>query len=233
MDVILKQLAFYIGQILRDIQAVLLLQGLDGLLDFLEASLCLQLSDHFLNLILRIAPECTTAFILIVFSHLGTQMTASGVDNQEQSSIFRTIYFNEVVTAAQRTNATHSAIEINLVRTVQLGQIDFSIQSMQLITHLTTVGDLLADQLIQLGKVDLTFNELHSFHAAADIDPNHTGNDLILDGHCGTNRAALTCMYVRHNADLTTGKLRLVANRLDLICRQFLQLGSIANGSII
>ena len=59
MDIVLEQLTLHIGQIFGDIQLVLLLERLDGLLDLLEPALGLQLVNGGLNLILGAAPKGT------------------------------------------------------------------------------------------------------------------------------------------------------------------------------
>ena len=152
---------------------------------------------------------------------------------QEQAAILSAVYFNEVVATAQRTNASHSSVQINLICTAQLSQIDFGIQCVKGVSDLSAIRDFLSDQSIQFGKINITFCNFNRLHAAANIDANHTGNDLILDGHGGADGTALTGMHIRHDADLATGKLHLIAHRLNLLRCQFLQLGSVTDSGII
>ena len=152
---------------------------------------------------------------------------------QEQSAILRAVYFNEVVATAQRTNASHSAVEINLISAAQLGQIDFCIKCMKGISDLSAIRDFLSDQRIQLGKINITLCNFNRLHAATNIDANHTGNDLILDGHGSADGTALTGMHIRHDADLATGKLHLITHRLNLLGCQLLQFGSVTDSGII
>ena len=138
-----------------------------------------------------------------------------------------------MITAAKSSNASHCAVQINLICTTQLSQINLSIERMQCISNLTTIRDFLPDQSIQLGKIDFTLCKLNSFHAAPDIDSYHPRYNLVPDSHRGTDGAALTSMDIRHDTDLTTGKLRLIAYCLDLLRSQILQRGSVTNSGII
>ena len=145
VDIVLEQLTLHIGQIFGDIQLVLLLERLDGLLDLLEPALGLQLVNGGLNLILGAAPKGTPTLILVVLSHLGAQMTAARVDHQEQPAILRAIHLNEVVAATQRADAAHGPVEIDLICAAEVSQIDLSVQCMRNVSNLTAIGDLPAD----------------------------------------------------------------------------------------
>ena len=59
----------------------------------------LELCDRCLDLIVGAAPEGSAALVLVILSDLGTQMSATGVDNQEEATILRTIHLNEVITS--------------------------------------------------------------------------------------------------------------------------------------
>ena len=124
---------------------MLLLERLDGLLDLLEPALGLQMVNGGLNLILGAAPKGTPTLILVVLSHLGAQMTAAGVDHQEQPAILRAIHLNEVVAATQRADAAHGPVEIDLICAAEVSQIDLSVQCMRNVSNLTAIGDLPAD----------------------------------------------------------------------------------------
>ena len=145
VDIVLEQLTLHIGQIFGDIQLVLLLERLDGLLDLLEPALGLQLVNGGLNLILGAAPKGTPTLILVVLSHLGAQMTAARVDHQEQPAILCAIHLNEVVAATQRADAAHGPVEIDLICAAEVSQIDLSVQCMRNVSNLTAIGDLPAD----------------------------------------------------------------------------------------
>ena len=182
---------------------------------------------------MRSAPEGPAALILIIIGHLRAQIAAAGVDHQKQTAVLCPVHFNKMVSAAQRADAVRGPAEIDPLRTAQLGQIDLCIQPMDLAAHLVSAGDLPADQCVQFVKVDLPLRKLHRLHAAADIDPDHTGDDLIPDGHGGTDGAAFPRVYVGHDAYSAPGKLLLIAHRPDLLFRRLLQFGGIANGGIV
>ena len=160
-------------------------------------------------------------------------MPAPGVDNQEEAAILRTIHLNEVVAAAQRADAPHGSIKVDLIGAAELSKVNLGVQRMRNVSYLATIRDLLANQCIQLLKIALSLTKLHSLHAAANIDPNHARYDLVLDRHGGSDGTAFASVDIGHDPDLTSGKLCLIAHCLDLRLSCLLQLGSIADSSII
>ena len=104
---------------------------------------------------------------------------------------------------------------------------------MDLVSHLSSVGDLLPNQRVQTLEIDLTLGQFHRFHAAADINADHARNDFVPNGHGGTNRATLACVNIRHNADLAARKFLLITDRLDLGASRILQCRGIAESGII
>ncbi len=138
-----------------------------------------------------------------------------------------------MVSATQRANAAHGSVKIDLISTAELGNVNFSVQCMRNVANFTAIGNLLANQHIQLLEVDLPISKLHSLHTAADIHADHTGYNLVLNGHGSANGTALTSVDIRHDPDLTAGKLFLIAYCLDLLVCRFLQLWSITDRSVI
>ena len=104
---------------------------------------------------------------------------------------------------------------------------------MDLVSHISSVGDLLPNQRVQTLEIDLMLGQFHRFHAAADINADHTRNDFILNGHGGTDRAALACVNIGHNTDLAACEFLLITDRLDLGAGCILQCRGIAESGII
>ena len=150
-----------------------------------------------------------------------------------QPPIFRTIHLDEVVSAAKGADASHCAIEVDLICATQLRQIEFRIQRMDLVSHLSTVGNLLPNQRVQTLEINLTLGQFHRFHAAADINADHAWNDFAPNGHGGTNRTALASVDIRHNADLAAREFLLITDRLDLGAGCIFQYRGIAESGII
>ena len=112
-------------------------------------------------------------------------------------------------------------------------KVNLAVQCVEIIAHLSAIGNLLSNQRIQLLKVDLSLTKLYSLHAAADIDANHAGYDLVLDSHGGADGTALAGVDIGHDPNLAAGKLRPIAHRLNLATRRLLQLVGIADGGVI
>ena len=138
-----------------------------------------------------------------------------------------------MVSAAKGADASHRAIEVDLICATQLRQIEFRIQRMDLVSHLSTVGNLLPNQRVQTLEIDLTLGQFHRFHAAADINADHAWNDFVPNCHGGTNRTALASVDIRHNADLAARKFLLITDRLDLGAGCIFQYRGIAESGII
>ena len=212
---------------------MLTLESRDRLLNLLEPALRLHLIDRSLDLIVCATPKSTAALVLIEVCNLSPKMPAAGVDYQKQPPIFRTIHLDEVVPTAKGADASHRTIEVDLICATQLRQIEFRIQRMDLVSHLSSVGDLLPNQRVQTLEIDLTLGQFHRFHAAADINADHAWNDFVPNGHGGTNRTALASVDIRHNADLAARKFLLITDRLDLGASRILQCRGIAESGII
>ena len=233
MDVVVEQLTLHIGQVFRNIQHVLFLQRRNGLLNFLETPLRFQLGNGLLNLMTGSAPECPAAFVLIIVGHFRSEMSAPGVNHEKQPPVPGLVYLNKVVTASQRADAVNCSVKIDLVGTTELGQVDFRIERMGNIADFSAVGNLLPNQRIQLGEVNLAFGQFHSFHTTANIHAYHTWDDLVLNGHSGADGTAFTRMDIGHNADFTACKLRPVTNSLNLLPSRSFQLIGVANSSVV
>ena len=66
-----------------------------------------------------------------------------------------------------------------------------------------------------------------------DVHAHHSGDDLIGNGHGGTNGTAHACMDIGHNADFAISKGRLITDCLDLSGSCFFQFAGKAASDII
>ena len=105
----------------------------------------------------------------------------------------------------------------------QLFDIDSSVAAVRPLAHVPPVGDVLADERIELGEVYALLLKPDNVHAAADIDAHEIGYDEIVHGHGSSDGAALARVNVRHNADLRARRERLIAERLNLPLRRGLE----------
>ena len=160
-------------------------------------------------------------------------MSAPGVNHEKQPPVPGLVYLNKVVTASQRADAVNCSVKIDLVGTTELGQVDFRIERMGNIADFSAVGNLLPNQRIQLGEVNLTLGQLHRLHSAANIHAHHAGDDFVLDSHSGADGTALSGVNIGHDADFTACKLRPVTNSLNLLPSRSFQLIGVANSSVV
>ena len=88
-----------------------------------------------------------------------------------------------------------------MICATQLRQIEFRIQRMDLVSHLSTVGNLLPNQRVQTLEINLTLGQFHRFHAAANVYTHQIRHDLIRNGHGRPDGTAFSRVNVRHDAD--------------------------------
>ena len=230
VDVIFKQLSFYISEILGDSDGMLPAQFIDGALDLLPAACGTVFGNQLIDLVTGAAPHSKAALILVVLADLGAEMPTAGVDYEIQFTILAAVDFYKMVAAAQRTDAALRALNGNIGRAAQPVKVDLTVERVLVLADILPAGDLFTDKRIESGKVDLLFGQPHSLHAAADVYANHAGNDFIPDRHGRADGAALSGVYVRHDTDLAAGKRLLVADGLDLKFSRRLERGRIAKG---
>ena len=66
-------------------------------------------------------------------------------------------------------------------------------------------GNFRPGYAVESGKVNALFPELYGKHAASDVYADKMRNDLVRNGHGGSDDAAGACMTVRHDTDDGSG----------------------------
>lgn len=70
---------------------------------------------------------------------------------------------------------------------------------------------------IHLLHVDLDLSKVYREHTAANVDADHIGDRLILDGHGRADSAALSRVDIGHNTDLTSFSKLVIAHSANLL----------------
>ena len=87
-------------------------------------------------------------------------------------------------------------------------------------------------RFIEFLIINICFSEVNRIHSASDIHSHNIGDCLIRNGHGRTDRAALTRVHIRHDADPAARSEFIVAHAADLLDCFLFDHGSIAYGCI-
>ncbi|MPN14183.1 hypothetical protein SDC9_161509 [bioreactor metagenome] len=72
---------------------------------------------------------------------------------------------------------------------------------MLLIPYVKAAGNFLINKLIKFLQLYAAVFKLYDLHAAADVNAHKIWHDFVLNGHCGSYRAAGAAVDIGHNAD--------------------------------
>lgn len=174
---------------------------------------------------LRLLPaaDVRIGLVLIVLRDLQAEVAAAGVDDEVEVLLVVAVDLDEVVAAAERAEALLRAARIDLFDAVELVDIDAPVAAVRPLAHVAPVGDVLADERIELRQVQALFAQAHDVHAAADIDADEVRDDVFANRHSRADGAALSRVHVGHYPDLRSRRERLIAERIYLTLRRGLE----------
>ena len=72
-------------------------------------------------------------------------------------------------------------------------------------------------RLVDFRKIKFGFSKIYGVHAASDIHADDIRHCLVADGHCCSDRASFSRMYIRHDADPRAFRHRIIAHAADLL----------------
>ena len=72
-------------------------------------------------------------------------------------------------------------------------------------------------RLVHLFKIDGSLTKFHRIHATSDVDANHVGHGLSRNRHGRSDRAALSRVHVRHDADFGPLREGVITHPADLL----------------
>lgn len=166
------------------------------------------------------AADVRIRLVLVVLSDLQTEVAAAGVDDEVEVLLVVAVDLDKVVAAAERAEALLCTARVDLFDAVELVDIDSPVTAVRPFAHVAPVGDVLADERIELGQVQALLAEKHDVHSAADIDADEVRDDVIADRHGRADGTALARVHVGHDAYLRARRERLIAKRADLTLRR-------------
>ena len=138
------------------------------------------------------------------------------MDDEIDIVILIPVELNEVVAAAERTQSPLQLPRIlELAEALQCLQIRKALDPSRM--NLPPVGHELPDNLVKAGKINVHPAKSHRVHAAADIDADDVGDDLVPEVSCETDDAAGASMAVRHDPDLRFPEGLLVQKLCNLL----------------
>lgn len=169
------------------------------------------------------AADIRVRLVLIVFRDLQAEIAAACVDDKIEVLLVVAVDLDEMVASAERAEALLGTAGFDLLAAAQLFDIDSSVAAVRPFAHVSPVGDVLADERIELWQVKALFFEAHDVHAAADIDADEVRDDVFANRHSRADGAALSRVHVGHYPDLRSRRERLIAERFYLTLRRGLE----------
>ena len=205
VQVVLQQFAFQVGKLVRNRTRCRLIR-LQNILDFRLTALRLQLVNQLLCS-LTIVLMVLNRFLLVIVTHLDSQMTRTRVDNDVAVALIVNVNFNEMVATAQTSYGQHKLFGIN--RSYDFVQIHTLGKAVLLRTVVHPGRNFLMAHLIKLRQVeDAVLRDLHHEHTAPDVNADQVRNDTVDNLHRQPNNTTSTGVAVRHNGEMRTfGKL--------------------------
>ena len=216
MEVLLKELALAVGKMCRDVGLLGISAPADLLFDLPASALRAHIGNELPDAFRIAVVEAAVGLLLVIAGHLHPQMAGSGVDDQAEPAVRAAFHFDEVVAAAEGTDAVQCPFGVDVCIAVQPGQIDLCGIAMGRIPHGKAGGDGGADELVELLGLEMRLPQDGGLHAAADVHAHEIGDELVGDGHGGADGAALACMDIGHDADRSALCEGLAAQLKDL-----------------
>ena len=125
-------------------------------------------------------------------------MTAAGVNNNVNIAFLIFIRLNEVVAAAQSSDALFCPKQIHMAGTAQLAQINLAYVPVRFITNRKSGWNLIINQFVELLKLNMRLSDTNCLHTASDIHAYQVRHHFVGDGHGRTDGTAGTGMNIWH-----------------------------------
>ena len=232
VQVILQVRAVEEAQILRDHAFLSLpLDLLQSCLDLFFPALLLVGADDLIPLfkVFFFPFAQLNSQLLVEFSDLFSKVAASTVYDKILNPVRGLIDLDEMVSAPQCSQAALKALRVfEIPVAAKLLKVKMLLSSFP---HIHA-GRNKVGRLIEFLIINICFSEVNRIHSASDIHSHNIGNCLIRNGHGRTDRAALTRVHIRHDADPAARSEFIVAHAADLLDCFLFDHGSIAYGCI-